>query len=328
MRRAQGFTLLELLISVALLAVVVVYLMQTFTVHHKTYTVVDQTTEVQQSLRAISEILERDLRHAGMMVPEQGAVCGVDLTNGADTLFVSDAFAVDPDMDTAANYGASVGAATVGGGTTVLNLGSLDVEGATPPRYAYDTDGNGVNDSDFQVGAGVIVTDPGDGAGGAACGFVTGVNAGSINVNMVSANAVGGVGASLVAIPAHAYQITPPADPNPFRLLRNGTVLTEGAEDLQVAYYFDDDGDGDPTTPPPGEYLGDGTAADYTNNSGLDESTLREVRVNMVVRTRVSDPETTQGQFQVTENRTAPGGVDGFRRRVHTATVRPRNVNR
>jgi prepilin-type N-terminal cleavage/methylation domain-containing protein len=327
MRRAQGFTLLELLISVALLAVVVVYLMQTFTVHHKTYTVVDQTTEVQQNLRAISEILERDLRHAGMMVPEQGAVCGLDLTNNADTLFVSDADAVDPDTDTAANYGATVTAPTVNGGTTVLTLGSLDVERAAPPRYAYDTDGNGVNDSDFRVGAGVIVTDPGDGAGGAACGFVTGVNAGSINVNIVSADAVGGVGASLVAIPAHAYQITPPASANPLRLIRNGVVLTEGAEDMQVAYFIDEDEDGDWVLGG-GEYLGDGDSPDYQNDSALTESRIREVRVNVVVRTRLSDPETTQGQFQVTENRVAPGGIDGFRRRVHTASVRPRNVNR
>jgi len=105
--------------------------------------------------------------------------------------------------------------------------------------------------------------------------------------------------------------------------MRNGVVLTEGAEDLQVAYLFDlnDDGVLDEAT----EYLGDGNSADYVNDSGPN---VREVRVSTVVRTRLSDPETTQGQFQVTENRTAPGGVDGFRRRVHTATVRPRNVNR
>jgi hypothetical protein len=317
MRRAHG-------ISVALLAVVVVYLMQTFTVHHKTYTVVDQTTEVQQNLRAITEILERDLRHAGMMVPEQGAVCGLDLTNNADTLFISDADAVDPDMDTAANYGASVAAATVNGGTTVLTLGSRDVEAAVPPRYAYDTNFDGVNDGDFRFGAGVIVTDPGDPAGGAACGVIDGLPVGNtLPVNMLSANPVGGVGASLVAIPAHVYQITPPASATPFRLMRDGVVLTEGAEDLQVAYFFDLDDDGD--LDDPGEYLGDGTSPDYVNDSGPN---LREVRVSVVVRTRLSDPETTQGQFQVTENRVAPGGVDGFRRRVHTATVRPRNVNR
>jgi hypothetical protein len=33
-----------------------------------------------------------------------------------------------------------------------------------------------------------------------------------------------------------------------------------------------------------------------------------------------------QGVFENKENRLAPGGVDGYRRRVLTATVRPRNV--
>ena len=40
----------------------------------------------------------------------------------------------------------------------------------------------------------------------------------------------------------------------------------------------------------------------------------------------VQNPGMAQGQWQVTENRIDPGGIDGFRRRVHTATVRPRNV--
>ena len=54
--------------------------------------------------------------------------------------------------------------------------------------------------------------------------------------------------------------------------------------------------------------------------------------MNIVVRTRSQDPDVlqnparAQGQWQVTENRVDPGGVDGFRRRVHTAVVRPRNV--
>ena len=63
-----------------------------------------------------------------------------------------------------------------------------------------------------------------------------------------------------------------------------------------------------------------------------DNSFLTEIRVNIVVRTRNQDadvlqnPGMAQGQWQTTENRVAPGGFDGFRRRVHTAIVRPRNV--
>jgi prepilin-type N-terminal cleavage/methylation domain-containing protein len=95
-RRRAGFTLIELLVSVAMLGIVVVYLLRSFTVQHRTYTVVDETTELQQNLRAVADLVERDLRHAGMMVPESGAVCGVDDTAGPDVLFVSDADAILP----------------------------------------------------------------------------------------------------------------------------------------------------------------------------------------------------------------------------------------
>jgi hypothetical protein len=56
------------------------------------------------------------------------------------------------------------------------------------------------------------------------------------------------------------------------------------------------------------------------------------VRVNVVSRTGsqdpkvMDDPNMAQGVFENKENRLAPGGVDGYRRRVLTATVRPRNV--
>jgi hypothetical protein len=56
------------------------------------------------------------------------------------------------------------------------------------------------------------------------------------------------------------------------------------------------------------------------------------MRVNVVIRTRAQDadvvqsPGMAQGSWQITENRVDPGGFDGFRRRVHTSTVRPRNV--
>ena len=53
---------------------------------------------------------------------------------------------------------------------------------------------------------------------------------------------------------------------------------------------------------------------------------LREVRMNLVVRSRAEDGDFS-GQPQATENRTAGPG-DGYRRRVYTSTVRPRNMVR
>ena len=55
-------------------------------------------------------------------------------------------------------------------------------------------------------------------------------------------------------------------------------------------------------------------------------SDLRAVRFNVVTRTRSEDDRFTQGFFQATENRGAVAGQDGYRRRVHTAIVRMRNI--
>jgi prepilin-type N-terminal cleavage/methylation domain-containing protein len=326
MRRRDGFTLIELLISVALLGIVVIYLMQTFTVQHRTYTVVDQTTEAQQNLRALAELLERDLRHAGLMVPETAAVCLVDNTAIPDVLFLSDADAVTlQDDDREPDFGADLPptVTTVGSGAQTLSVANLAIEPATPAlRFDYDTDGDGVNDSDFRPGAGVIVTDRADPTRGAACGVVRAVAPTQIQVTILTA-AVGGAGAQLTAVPAHVYQVQSPAAGR-FQLVRDGVVIAEDVEDLQIAAVFDTNENGEAEA---GEFRGDGLDPDYlANEAGLDESTLREVRASLVLRTRLPDPEHTQGVFQATENRVAPAGTDGYRRRVHTSKVRLRNL--
>jgi hypothetical protein len=53
------------------------------------------------------------------------------------------------------------------------------------------------------------------------------------------------------------------------------------------------------------------------------------VRINFVARTRIEDPRFNAGSFQALENRAAIAGNDGYRRRVHSSTIMPRNlVNR
>ena len=203
----------------------------------------------------------------------------------------------------------------------------------------YDTDGDGAGDSDFLESVnpfrngGVIVADRGDPGRGVACGIVTNVSPGSntIRVDFTSNGAApggtplaGGGPGDLVAVPAHVYTVVNN------QLLRDGMVLADDVEDLQFAFFYDLDEDG----------VMDGEATEYPGSAGgpvyqsrnWDNSFLSEIRVNIVVRTRAQDadvlqnPGMAQGEWQVTENRVAPGGFDGFRRRVHTSTIRPRNV--
>ena len=336
MKRHSGFTLIELMIAMAVLLVVVAYLTEMLSRQGKAYTVVDQVTEAQQNLRAIGDLLERELRVSGFMVPEGAAVCGVDQTNGSDVLFVSDADALNPVNENQLGIGASVLAGFSGtGGNEALTLDDVVIDGLA----FYDTDGDGNADSDFLESVnpfrtgGVIVTDRDNPGRGVACGILTNVNPGAdtIRVDFTSNGAApagtplaAGVGGDLVAVPAHVYTVVNA------QLLRDGMVLADDVEDLQFALFYDLDEDG----------VMDGDVAEYpgSENGNIyqsnvwDNSFLTEIRVNIVVRTRNQDtdvlqnPGMAQGQWQVTENRIDPGGFDGFRRRVHTAVIRPRNV--
>ena len=115
---------------------------------------------------------------------------------------------------------------------------------------------------------------------------------------------------------------------------------------MQLALHFDldDDGvvDGDPRPTPqfppfisdaeyPGSIAG---GVQYTSGS-WDHSTLREIRVSIVIRTRGQDvatlenPNLATNTFIAMENRNDPAlPADGFRRRVLTMTAQPRNLGR
>lgn len=326
----SGFTLVEILVAVGILGLVVAGVTQSFVVQNAAYTVVDQTTESQQNARAVAGLLERDLRMTGFMVPEGGSLCAIDAANASDVLYVTDADAIDPSGQGDANLGANVltgySAAT---STQTLSLGSLSLDGVP----FYDTNGSGGADSDFRVGGGAIVTDTTNPGRGTACGTVIDVNPGANTIRVDFETALGtGAGGSLVAVPAHRYAVRDPLngvddDANGLvddsTLTRNGVALVGDVDDLQIAFAIDDDDDG--TLDDATEYFGNGSANDYESRN-TDHRNLREVRFNLVLRSRNPDPRWTQGFQQATENRAAVGAADGFRRRVYTSTVKPRNL--
>jgi prepilin-type N-terminal cleavage/methylation domain-containing protein len=316
--RNSGFTIIELMVASAILAIVMVFTMQIFTVNNRTYIKVDSVVDTQQSVRAISSILERDLRHAGMMVPEGAAICGIDSTDAPDLLYISDHTAINPVGAKGTFNGARVvGQTQVNQGVDTLTLDTLVLEPDTPDP-SYDTDGNGVNDSDFNKNdGGVIITDLLNPDRGTVCGIVTGVNLGTdtISIDIKSDSFDAAASAELVAVPAIEYRI----DSN--NLYRNSLLLAGGVEDLQVTYFLDSNGN---FTLDAGELHGISGNNYVAKDSEASE--LRAVRFNVVTRTRSEDDRFTQGFFQNTENRDTVPGQDGYRRRVHTAIVRMRNI--
>jgi prepilin-type N-terminal cleavage/methylation domain-containing protein len=317
--RQDGFTLIELVVVVAIFGIFMVALGQLLLSNERSYQATDQTADSQQNVRAIAEILERDLRHAGMMVPEAGGLCGVDNQTGPDLLYASDWNAIDPDDDFASYPGATVltppddfGTDDVGE-THTIDLSSLVLEPAAPNRPAYDTDGNGVEDSDFQLGGGVILLSD-DGGEGTACGRITGVDVANERITFVVTSGMNGGNTSFVAIPANEYRV------NNGQLLWNGRLLANDIEDLQIAW-FQDDGD---NIEEAGEMFGI-SGNDYDSDN-FDHSELRELRISIQSRTRLEDEEWNSGRLQATENRTPVMTNDGFRRRVLTTRVRLRNI--
>jgi prepilin-type N-terminal cleavage/methylation domain-containing protein len=315
----RGFTIIEFMVAVALLGVLMLGVGSSFTFQQETYVVVDQVAEAKQNVRVVADLIERELRNAGYMVPNTGAACGVDADDGPDKLYVSDSSAIVamsalPTTLLSRPLGAVVAGASAAGVPSGSQTVTLDT---------FDLDGMG--GTDFVVGSGLILADRNEAATSVACGTITAVAAvgGGGNVTVDLENSTGGLpaGAELVAVPAIVYQLVGN------QLRRNGVVIVDQVEDLQLAWFFDLDDD---QLVDPGEYKadGDGGADDYDPTT-LDSSLLREVRVNLVVRTRDEDPnETWQGGIgQVTENRDADSvaPMDGARRRIHRSTVRLRN---
>lgn len=327
-RRRLGFTLVEVMIAVAILVIVVAAVMQSFVVQNRAYTVTDQVVEAQQSLRAVAWLLERDARMAGFLVPEAAAACAIDNTNASDVVWFTDADALDPTDQERPALGAEASGYSSGTGTKTITVDDVVLDRSDLGAGGfYDTDGDGVADSDFVEGGGAILVDVDDPARGVACGIVLDViGTTSVRVDFQTSISAPGEGDRVILVPAHVYQVDTSGD-EPV-LTRNGRPLAAGVEDLQVAFFFDRDRDGqvDGEDQAGGEMPGGIGNAPVYESDDWDNRDLREVRINLVTRTRDPDVTNAIGQFQATENRVAPGGNDGFRRRVHTSTVKLRNV--
>ena len=366
---ARGFTLIEMMISIAVLAIITVYMTGMLVQQSRSYEVVDDVAETQQAVRAIGDMLERDVLATGLLARAGGVVSGADNTGPevTDVLCVTDPDAVgDPTVIGEGRLGIQINAGNYSGAGTdnltlrVPTLEQLDDPLATAaPAYDNSNPANGVMDTDFIYSTagprgGVIVTDPNNPAGGSQCGLITFVSTNlptlvSVDWNitvdgqqLVPAPAQVAItpGSTAVAIPAHIYFIRPArvaaagvAAQSP-QLTRDGLALADDVEDLQVAYFHDLNGNGacDANEWSGGDCPAAGVQGfnAYQANA-TDNCFLRAVRFNFVVRTANQDataaqnPALAQGAFIQTENAPARAGLDGFRRRAFSRTIRPRN---
>ena len=343
--RAAGFTLLELVIAGFVGALVIAGAMYLLVQQNRTYSVIEQTSETQLNLRAIAQMIDHDLRHTGLLVPEGAALCGRDhdapdtTDTDPDELYVTDAGAVAARGMTSA-VGAvgnvsspttmTASATTVG--KTDFTLTSLVLD--NNPFYDPTSGAAAVTrTSDFQVKHAAILVNLDRPHNGTACGEITKITGTKVKVDLINSIAIQ-AGDEAFLVPAHRYSVDDGV------LSRDGLALAAEITDLQFAVFFDLDNDrvqdpgellgsGDGATTPPYVSVGTGAPGSTTaRNHGL----VRFVRVNLVGTTSVAVETAVTGAKSFTEHyypenrsRVAPT-PDGLRRRLHTTTTQLRNV--
>ena len=98
LRKRKGFTLIELLVAIAITGIVLAVVGQFFISTNKTYTIQEKVADTQQSIRAIMEMISRDIRMAGLN-PEDTAGDAGFVTDSDGTTATSVAFAYDYSND-------------------------------------------------------------------------------------------------------------------------------------------------------------------------------------------------------------------------------------
>jgi len=289
----RGVTLIELLVAIIISAFLVTGIYSLFIVQTRTYSVQDSVADIQQDARAVLAMMVKDIRMAGF------------LTGGG----------------TASGF-------TVGGGATPISLRGTD------RSYALEFTNSSVASDEITV---VCARD-----------FVGEVTAVPVANQVTVDQTVSLIANDYVAFDLHnstLYQvqsatgntITLTSSPSPAivvgervyqvdsvtysvdavdgELDRNGQPVAGGGgativEDLQFAYQVDGD-----------------TTWHNTIPGGSSNADIRMVRVNLIVRTAVPDPEDTGFSKPACEDRAEETTNTGCRRRLYTTTVKVRNLD-
>jgi prepilin-type N-terminal cleavage/methylation domain-containing protein len=325
-RSASGFSLIELMVAVAVLGVITAQLFVVFGNQKKVYASNERALETQEQARLTLDLISFDTRMAGFMVPRWTAVSSVDGdTTDADRFCVSDAsyfnFTASPsplDSRTRPFDGAQV-----------VNLSDSQVQLAT-----LDIDGDG-SAVDFLAptaggnGGGIIIATPTE----TYCARITQIQGTTIDfADHPGATAAlpSGVGPQLRAVPAHVYEL----DQNALELRRNGLLLASSIEDFQIEYWLDNAGlpngtqDGDTEFPINDLRVPDPPGGGIPANNAQ----IRRVRVSVLARAeREEDQVATAhgnlaGARPAMGNRDASNVPDRFRRHSFSASILPRNL--
>jgi prepilin-type N-terminal cleavage/methylation domain-containing protein len=322
-----GFSLLELMIAIAIMGVVTAQLFVVMGNQKKVYQSNERAVDTQETARMTLDLISFDTRVGGYMVPSWTAVSSVD--GGADLpdrFCVSSVF-VDPgvtgddnpmESTTQRFPGAPVNAGGIAGNSVTVATLDLNV----PP--------DGI--PDFAVGSGVIVASRSETYCARIRNIVSagpGNNTIFVETNDVMSHITSIAGGELQAVPANVYELK-----DPLELQRNGMVLASQIEDFQVEFWVDAAGGG-------AKNVDDGDTEFPVNNlnapdppsGGLTAANdrIRRVRVTVLAVAPLEDQANSAsghlayGRPKIA-NRDAGDTPDRLRRRAFSASIMPRNV--
>jgi Tfp pilus assembly protein PilW len=290
-----GFTTLELMVALGILAIVIFQTLAVLSSQQRTYHAQERVVRAQEDARLAADMMLSDVRMAGFMVTAFAGISSRDGGNSAaDVLCVSDASVLNDTQIAAATD--RFARATI---STAVTAGDTNVS-ISPGHSDIDVDGN----ADFVVDQGIIISD----GSATHCAHVTSVSSTSIGFDPATPVAVSALSGR--ALPATIYQLTGSG------LERNREILTNQVEDVQVEFGIDADDDGVVES---GEFP-------VHDISSADTNLLRVVRLSVLTRTTSEDPALTGAGRQKLANRDAAGTPDAFRRRLAVFRAAPRNM--
>jgi prepilin-type N-terminal cleavage/methylation domain-containing protein len=344
MRRERGFTIVEILVSLALAGLLAAGALQMYSAFHRQGLRQQQIAEMQQSLRVADQVLARALRGAGAGL--NGGLLSVTTCSAGTVNYFPIQFS---NSNAYTDLPKTSFDSTVGGAD--MDPDWIRVVGSTPGDFTPVTDDNGANltnvcdTSKFQVGDFFVVvnrnSDPAQrfsclrlvtqitNAGGRKCG----PNSGGLQHN-----------------PGQGQCINPP--PGQDDCLRNTTFPTVVFRASNQMAVFRIDNTTDPRTPrlmvsysPPGEaaawrvvadniedlqialLLDNGTLCDSVDDPVLcDPRRARMVRYILVARSSSPVPGFNLGRARGFEDEPTSATSDGYLRRSVASVIQLRNL--
>jgi type II secretory pathway pseudopilin PulG len=292
--RHNGFTTVELMVAGAVLAIVTVHVLATFSNQMATFNAQKRVADVQQDARLATEMILRDVRGAGFMVPRIAGIASGDGGAGApDRLCTSDPSVIsEASLDQALDrFDGAPLTATLGGAATTLNVSNLDIDGDTNP--------------DFSVSRGVIISN----GGVSHCARIISIAGTTIKFTPTTPVGFSVTALTGIAVPSIIYEITAGG------IMRNTLLVSQQAEDLQLEFAVDNDGDG---------AIGGGEFPIH-DLTGSDLSQIAAIQLSVLTRSDSEEVGFSGPGRQAIGNRAA-GAPDSFRRRLVSVSAAPRNL--